>query len=234
MNRGVKVSLVAGVLFGGIALALFFKKDPDDASTADGDPVAETAPDELDLPDLTPQERVRDQRPADGSAAASKLASDPESGRWAKDPPVPNVSPAFEPNSPQPSDSRWSQAAKSDPFSDSPAHDTSVAQRSRTALKYHLDDSARPSADQPARVNKIVLHKIVDGDTLGALALKFYGDATDGGRIFAANRHVLAAPDLLPIGRELRIPPRPTAVVQKRPDRGSDLDGSDLVPVGTK
>jgi nucleoid-associated protein YgaU len=51
-------------------------------------------------------------------------------------------------------------------------------------------------------------HRIVDGDTLGALAQRYLGSASRAGEIFAANRDVLFDPQLLPIGVILKIPPR--------------------------
>jgi nucleoid-associated protein YgaU len=55
-------------------------------------------------------------------------------------------------------------------------------------------------------------HKIHDGDTLPALAQRFLGTAERAGEIFQANRDVLNRPDLLPIGLELKIPPRESPV----------------------
>jgi nucleoid-associated protein YgaU len=52
------------------------------------------------------------------------------------------------------------------------------------------------------------LHKIVDGDTLAALAERYLGSADRAREIFEANRSVLTDPELLPIGVELTIPPR--------------------------
>jgi len=51
-------------------------------------------------------------------------------------------------------------------------------------------------------------HRIVDGDTLAELARRYLGDAARANEIFEANRDVLETPDVLPIGRKLRIPPR--------------------------
>jgi nucleoid-associated protein YgaU len=50
-------------------------------------------------------------------------------------------------------------------------------------------------------------HKIVDGDTLVALAQRYLGSATRAREIFDANRDVLSDPELLPIGAELKMPP---------------------------
>jgi hypothetical protein len=65
---------------------------------------------------------------------------------------------------------------------------------------------APPPASQPSDPRRS--HKIVDGDTLGALAERYLGSAERSGEIFEANRDLLTSPELLPIGTVLRIPPR--------------------------
>jgi nucleoid-associated protein YgaU len=50
-------------------------------------------------------------------------------------------------------------------------------------------------------------HKIVDGDTLEALASAYLGSADRWLEIYELNRHVLPSPALLPIGVQLKIPP---------------------------
>jgi len=49
-------------------------------------------------------------------------------------------------------------------------------------------------------------HKIIDGDSLPALARRYLGRSDRFLEIYEANRHVLPSPDLLPIGAELTIP----------------------------
>jgi nucleoid-associated protein YgaU len=63
--------------------------------------------------------------------------------------------------------------------------------------------SERTDRDLSART-----HKVVDGDTLPALAHRYLGSASRASEIFAANHDVLHDPELLPIGVELKIPPR--------------------------
>jgi nucleoid-associated protein YgaU len=53
-------------------------------------------------------------------------------------------------------------------------------------------------------------HRIVDGDTLAALAAHYLGSADRAMKIFEANRDVLRDPRLLPIGVELKLPGRST------------------------
>ena len=49
-------------------------------------------------------------------------------------------------------------------------------------------------------------YTVVKGDTLGAIAKKFYGDANKYPQIFEANKPMLKNPDLIYPGQVLRIP----------------------------
>ena len=49
-------------------------------------------------------------------------------------------------------------------------------------------------------------HVVVDGDSLKKLAERYLDDPARDGEIYRLNRDVLASPELLPIGVELRIP----------------------------
>lgn len=53
-----------------------------------------------------------------------------------------------------------------------------------------------------------VLYVVRPGDSLGAIALRFYGDADLNGAIFKANRQVLDTPQSLKAGMKLLIPAR--------------------------
>ena len=61
----------------------------------------------------------------------------------------------------------------------------------------------RSSAEEMERT-----HTVVDGDTLATLAEHYLGSSARALEIYNANRFVLPSPDPLPIGVELRIPPR--------------------------
>ena len=50
-------------------------------------------------------------------------------------------------------------------------------------------------------------HDVVKGDTLSAIARKYYGDASKYPLIFEANRPMLSSPDKIYPGQKLRIPP---------------------------
>jgi nucleoid-associated protein YgaU len=70
-------------------------------------------------------------------------------------------------------------------------------------------------------------HKIADGDTLPGLAERYLGSADRAMELFEANREVLASPQLLPIGVELRIPPRQVS----GPGPAAGMPDRPLVPV---
>jgi nucleoid-associated protein YgaU len=56
---------------------------------------------------------------------------------------------------------------------------------------------------QPAQVEYYIIQK---GDSLSAIAKRYYGNAKDYPRIFDANREVIKNPDLIYPGQKIRIP----------------------------
>jgi nucleoid-associated protein YgaU len=50
------------------------------------------------------------------------------------------------------------------------------------------------------------IYEVVAGDTLGAIAQKYYGKASEYMKIFEANRDILDNPDLIKVGQKLKIP----------------------------
>jgi nucleoid-associated protein YgaU len=65
----------------------------------------------------------------------------------------------------------------------------------------------RPNATEaPLSTESYTTHKISDGDTLSSLAARYLGRADRYQEIYNANRDVLRSPDLLPIGKVLKIP----------------------------
>ena len=72
-----------------------------------------------------------------------------------------------------------------------------------------LDDELQsgPPAPPTRPIARPRTHRVVDGDTLSRLALRYLGDADRFAEIFEANRELLPEPDVLPIGVQLTIPP---------------------------
>lgn len=75
--------------------------------------------------------------------------------------------------------------------------------------------SWKPTAPPPVTPpQKLRPYRLRDGDTLERLAERYLGDRGRAEEIFAGNRHVLARPDLLPVGVEILLPPRQPAAAK--------------------
>lgn len=61
-------------------------------------------------------------------------------------------------------------------------------------------------AEETATAPEVDYYTIVPGDTLSALAKRFYGDAGQYARLFGANREVIKDPDKIFVGQKIRIP----------------------------
>ena len=61
-------------------------------------------------------------------------------------------------------------------------------------------------AEAPPVPSELTIHVVVPGDTLGALAKRYYGKASLYMKIFEANRDILKDPNLIKVGQKLRIP----------------------------
>ncbi|MGA7616501.1 MAG: LysM peptidoglycan-binding domain-containing protein [Thermoanaerobaculia bacterium] len=60
--------------------------------------------------------------------------------------------------------------------------------------------------DPVAAAHEPRIHEVVKGDTLSAIAKKYYGNAGKYTKIFEANRDILDDPDRIKVGQKLKIP----------------------------
>ena len=74
------------------------------------------------------------------------------------------------------------------------------------SARWGITTGMMPDGLRPAESRQV--HKIVDGDTLRDIAERYLGSPDRAQDIFDANRDVLSSSQLLPIGVELKIPPR--------------------------
>ncbi len=81
-----------------------------------------------------------------------------------------------------------------------PNSSQAVSTRWGASLREMLPDPEGTPASAPPT------HRIIDGDSLALLAERYLGSASRAMEIYEANRNVLAQPDILPIGAELKIP----------------------------
>ena len=58
----------------------------------------------------------------------------------------------------------------------------------------------------PQTAGDATVYEVKPGDTLGAIAQRFYGKASLYPKIFEANRDILTNPDLIKVGQKLKIP----------------------------
>jgi nucleoid-associated protein YgaU len=72
----------------------------------------------------------------------------------------------------------------------------------------------RPALDTPVATgtgtvgpSAQVVHVVQDGETLGRIALRYYGDANRWQKIYDANRAAIPNPNALTVGARLNIPP---------------------------
>ena len=64
-----------------------------------------------------------------------------------------------------------------------------------------------PKPEEPVEaVETVEYYEIVSGDTLGAIAKRFYGNASKYTKIFEANRDILSDPNKIYPGQKIRIP----------------------------
>ena len=77
-----------------------------------------------------------------------------------------------------------------------------------TGLKPYVAPAATPAEKAPAPEPepKEEYYVIVKGDTLSAIARKYYGNANKWPRLFEANREVILDPDKIFPGQKIRIP----------------------------
>lgn len=64
----------------------------------------------------------------------------------------------------------------------------------------------KPAPEAPGE--KAEIYEIVSGDTLGAIAKRYYGKASAYMKIFEANRDIIDDPNKIYPGQKIRIPPR--------------------------
>ncbi|CAL1239012.1 peptidoglycan-binding protein LysM [Candidatus Methylocalor cossyra] len=66
--------------------------------------------------------------------------------------------------------------------------------------------AAAPQGSTAAPPGAVEYYTIQAGDTLTAIAKRFYGDASQYPRLFEANREVIKDPDKIFVGQTIRIP----------------------------
>mgnify|MGYP001824827947 CR=1 FL=1 len=72
--------------------------------------------------------------------------------------------------------------------------------------KIIADDLRAPEPKPEEPVEKAEIYEIVSGDTLGAIAKRYYGNASKYTKIFEANKDIISDPNKIYPGQKIRIP----------------------------
>ncbi|UOP04186.1 peptidoglycan-binding protein LysM [Conchiformibius kuhniae] len=86
-----------------------------------------------------------------------------------------------------------------------------AARKAAQNTAQHTDEAATPAPNGSSQAPEAAaqasrFHDVVKGDTLSAIAQKYYGDAKQYQKIFEANQPMLTDPNKIYPGQKLRIP----------------------------
>ena len=207
MSRRTKILTIAIVLMAGIAAAFVFRKSPTAVSEADEPAAPRAAP----LNDLQP--------PPEKPAPTSHLTGRIESADGLTDLRSQAGAPSSSSNFALSSTSAGGGYSALRPI-DGGANARGFASDDRFAAGSNVPG---PSYSEVRR------HRIVDGDTLSGLAVKYLGSADRYRDIYEFNRDILSSPELLPIGTELKIPAATSTITSPAP-----LNSRPMVPVAPR
>lgn len=197
MDRGLKIALASAVLLGGMAMAFMFRGQSTDTADPAGSSRRAMRLEKLELP-------LAGRRSATHPAQPDKRSSSAPGASGSQ--PAATILTTLAPSEPPPVLAR-----------DYPRSPDSS--RWGTPIGFGLPRANSVRASQRT-------HRLEDGDTLEELAEHYLGDADRAMEIFEANRNVLSSPDVLPIGVEVKIPPRERPVSAPLPAERA------LVPIG--
>jgi hypothetical protein len=120
---------------------------------------------------------------------------------------------------------RWEPPVATASFDRAESTNLSATQASYGATSQRTSDQASPTYpfDVPAEDQvELRIHVVADGDSLSKLADRYLDDPQLADAIYQLNRDAVTDPELLPIGIELKIPPRRAAGSNPLNQPGSD------------
>jgi len=83
-----------------------------------------------------------------------------------------------------------------------------IAGNIKGVKKIVADDLRAPEPKPEEPEEKAEIYEIVSGDTLGAIAKRFYGNPSKYTKIFEANKDIISDPNKIYPGQKIRIPPK--------------------------
>jgi hypothetical protein len=205
MNGGSKIVVAGLIMIGGVVAALPFQRVPEPA----GKKIPPSKPDiELRSHDIVHQQRV-----GSGTTPALSLYEEGEESKGNNGTvasfhpprlvPLPSMDPTYKPLI----DIEWQAEPQ-------------AAQTRKVDLPVlpQPDRHVNTDEDSEDAARDLRQHEIVDGDSLESIAQRYLDDSTRALEVFNWNLEVLSDPQLLPIGKKLRIPPRTRAKTPRTPN----------------
>jgi phage tail protein X len=212
MQASTRIGIALCVLVAGVTIAGLFRKTPQEASSpADeaDDQLALRQPSAAALPTQSITSGSWRQRAAEASGATSSPRTSAPTATIERAPAAPPLPLPTVPREAAVAVDRGAPSASATSSLSGPA----TAASARVAPADTDDDWQ--------------LHEVADGDTLAALAQRYYGDTSLAEAILRANGVLVKNADILPIGAFLKIPSRRSvgAATAARPLQGQAGDG---------
>ena len=199
--RATRILVAAGVLVAGVIAAWPFRRQaPPASAVAIASPVLDVTFRRQDITlelsqsmETSPAALLGEPQPEDGasfSRFASGLEVEPKAGQL-----PPDMAPAFS------------------------SYATVVSESLERKDSAHASWRPGTRFAPPTRTGPWKRHRITDGDTLSRIAEQYYGVASSASAIFEANADVLKDPEVLPLGKIIRIPPADYAAAVDQPSQ---------------
>ncbi|HUG90384.1 MAG TPA: LysM peptidoglycan-binding domain-containing protein [Planctomycetaceae bacterium] len=203
MHRDKKLGLGLGILLVGVVAAFFFRHEP--AATPPALHDAERLDRRIADKDVTPYPDPAAGRPANAAPPPAPPRT-PADDAWAlpdflRDPGTPAATSAGPAPNPVPDAAGQLPLARG---GTGPAHNQAWRAPDKPNGPQPNRNEQSPAA--AASADGIVLHRVVQGDTLSGLAARYLGSSARFLEIYEANRNVLRSPNDLRVGMTLRIP----------------------------
>ena len=233
MHRDKKLGLALGVLLVGIVAAMFFRLDPGKRDSLPRLKSSQALDEQIAELPLGPYPDDEAWDDTDGSQTAKKLVEPP---LWempdflADDLDEPSADwLASTPATPDPIRQRNDDTE----MFDGETYNGTPVPRHNQAWTVSDTKIRNP---QPGQSQSVRIHRVRNGDTLSGIAAYYLGSSARFNEIYVLNREVLANPNTLTVGTELRIP---ASVEPKRAANESDsvfrnADGQDVIEPAEK
>lgn len=112
------------------------------------------------------------------------------------------------------------------------APQTTAAAKPEQSAEPQTAAAAKPEQSaEPQPQEAIAIYTVAKGDNLAKISQKFYNTSANANLIYEHNKDVLKSPNLLPIGRKLKIPPAPKSAAAPAPETSKPRELPPIKPL---